>query len=159
MSTLTIGEAGVVGWVGDRATVDVHNRDHPQSKNNQKNGVSIGFTAHYRAMRQVFGAHVTDGIAGENILVDSDVRVSELDLTNGLNLESDAGTIVKLDRFIVAEPCVEFSRYALANPEVAPDDSRLRDALAFLREGTRGFYATYRGAPARVSVGDRVVIP
>ena len=50
--------------------LDQHHREHPHSKNRRGlNGVSIGFTAHYAAMRERFGEHLCDGIAGENIVV------------------------------------------------------------------------------------------
>src|SRR5215212_1773199 len=55
------------------AIIDVHHADHPESKSRLgTNGISIGFTSHYRAMRDRYGAHLTDGCAGENILVESD---------------------------------------------------------------------------------------
>src|SRR5690349_18726061 len=59
--------------------VDIHNASHPETKHRQSlNGISIGFTSHYRAMRERYGAHLADGIAGENILVESD-RMWSLD--------------------------------------------------------------------------------
>src|SRR3954471_6610206 len=68
---LRISVAGVVGLVQNgQAIVDVHHHDHPASKNRGgKNGISLGFTTHYRAMRNQFGEHLPDGIAGENILI------------------------------------------------------------------------------------------
>jgi hypothetical protein len=159
LPSLLVGEAGVVGLSDDGPIVDVHHAEHPRSKNRGENGVSVGFTAHYRAMRQRFGAHLPDGIAGENVLVETDDRVSELDLTHGLLIETSDGSTVFLDQLVVAEPCVEFSRYALGDPDAPPDDPRLREALTFLRNGTRGFYATYGGTPVRIAVGDRVLIP
>src|SRR5215212_7085368 len=50
--------------------IDIHHADHPETKNSQgKNGISISFTSHYRAMRERYGAHLPDGCAGENILI------------------------------------------------------------------------------------------
>jgi len=159
LPSLLVGEAGVVGLTDDGPIVDVHHAEHPRSKNRGENGVSVGFTAHYRAMRQRFGEHLPGGIAGENVLVDTDERVSEVDLARGLVIQTMDGSTIVLDRIEVAEPCVEFSRYALGVADVPPDDPRLRDALAFLRNGTRGFYAGYRSAAVRIAVGDRVLIP
>jgi hypothetical protein len=159
VSSLLVGGSGVTGWANGELVVDVHHAEHPGSKHNGGNGISVGFTAHYREMRQAFGARLTDGIAGENVLVETDDRVPELDLVHGLVIQTSDESIVLLDQVVAAEPCVEFSRYALGDPGIAPDDPRLREALAFLRRGTRGFYATYRGAPVRVAVGDRIAIP
>jgi hypothetical protein len=36
-----------------------------------ENTISIGFTSHYAQMRARFGEHMQDGIAGENINIDS----------------------------------------------------------------------------------------
>jgi hypothetical protein len=158
LPSLLVGEAGVVGLTDDGPIVDVHNAEHPQSKNRGENGVSVGFTGHYRAMRRRFGGHLPDGIAGENVLVETDARVSELDLMNGLLIEASDGSNVFLNQLVVAEPCVEFSRYALDDPDAPPDDPGLREALTFLRNGTRGFYAVYRSTPIRIAVGDRVLV-
>src|SRR5262245_41699643 len=119
---LLVGEAGVAGLTDDGPIVDVHHAEHPRSKNRGENGVSVGFTAHYRAMRQRFGEHLPDGIAGENVLVETKDHVSEVDLANGLLIEASDGSTVILDQFVVAEPCVEFSRYALADADVPPDN-------------------------------------
>ena len=68
------------------------------------------------------------------------------------------GAMIRLDAVIFAEPCVEFSRYALRYSHDAPSDRAVTDALTFLREGTRGFYATYPGAPATIAVGTGVYL-
>src|SRR4051812_40755371 len=65
--------------VNGEPIIDIHHADHPETKNSQgKNGISFGFTSHYRAMRECYGAHLPDGCAGENILIESD-RVWSLD--------------------------------------------------------------------------------
>src|SRR5207253_1296007 len=71
---LDLGESGVSAWnaQGERI-LDVHHKDHPASRNVRgSNGISIGFTAHYDALRARFGTHLEDGLAGENILVQTD---------------------------------------------------------------------------------------
>ena len=113
---LTVGAAlltpgGVVGVAdGGERIVDVHHGAHPASKSRQgSNGISIGFTGHYQAMRERFGAHVTDGIAGENILVESDGVWTLAELGQRLAIETAQGALIPLVDALVAAPCVEFS--------------------------------------------------
>jgi hypothetical protein len=67
---LRLDADGVYG-IDDRGDVvpDVHNATHPHTKFRGDNGLSIGFTGHYAAMRARFDQHLVDGIAGENMLV------------------------------------------------------------------------------------------
>ena len=156
---LLVTAAGVSGCdERGEAVADVHHRDHPASKNRGGNGVSVGFTGHYAAMRARFGAHLDDGLAGENILVETRYSYGEADLANGLVVETADGATVRLERVVVAEPCVEFSRYALRYPPDMRTDRAVTSALTFLGDGMRGYYATYRGEPARIQLGDRVYV-
>jgi hypothetical protein len=163
---LAISEAGIAGagvTLRDeqgRSLLDVHHRDHPETKQSQRgvNAVSIGFTGHYGAMRGRFGGHMTDGIAGENILVHTENLISEADLAGGVVITSADGHELLLENLLIAEPCVEFTRYALRYPPDARSDAAFNDALAFLRGGMRGFYATYRGEPLTVRLGDRAYL-
>ncbi|MDQ6832978.1 MAG: hypothetical protein M3008_06235 [Chloroflexota bacterium] len=156
--TLMLNENGVVGRAeaGD-IILDVHNTTHPASRSRAgSNGISVGFTSHYGVMRARFGDHLPDGIAGENILVATERMFTEAEFAAGICIETGDGATIDLEQVIIAEPCVEFSRYALRYPLDAPSDHAVTDALNFLRGGTRGFYATYRGAPATIAVGARV---
>lgn len=157
---LALDARGVVGRSEGGGTIlDVHNAAHPASKNRSgTNGISVGFTSHYATMRARFGDHLADGIAGENILVETDRTYMGADLARGIAIEAAGGALIPLEDVIIAEPCVEFSRYALRYPLDAPSDRSVTDALNFLREGRRGFYAAYRGAPARIAVGTRVFL-
>jgi hypothetical protein len=158
--TLTLDENGVVGRTetGDRM-LDVHNATHPATKNRAgSNGISVGFTSHYGAMRARFGDHLTDGIAGENILIATERMFTAPDFVAGIQIETTGGGPVRLEEIIVAEPCVEFSRYALRYVQDALTDHTVTDALNFLREGVRGFYATYHGAPATIALGASVYL-
>jgi hypothetical protein len=157
---LTLDAHGVIGLVdGAEMILDVHNATHPASKNRAgTNGISIGFTSHYAAMRARFGDHLADGIAGENILVATDRTFTEADFASGIQIEAADGEMIRLEEVIIAEPCVEFSRYALRYPLDVPSDRAVTDALNFLREGTRGFYATYRGESAGIAVGARLYL-
>jgi len=159
VEALSIAPAGVVGLVaqGERL-VDVHHRDHPASKNQDVNAVSVGFTAHYARMRERFGEHLVEGVAGENILVQAEQSFVDDALQDGLVIETRDGQRLALERIMVAEPCVEFTRYALQLPRDAPSDGAVAEALEFLRHGTRGFYASYAGAPVTVRAGDRVFL-
>ncbi len=157
VSRLTLTDGGVVGLdTSGQVVGDVHHRDHPASKYRVENAVSIGFTSHYRAMRERFGAHLVDGIAGENILIDSDRTWQAEALAAGLELELEGGKRIRLESVIVATPCVEFSRWALRYPEDQRPDASVSDAVRFLNDGMRGFYATFAGPNAIVSPGDRV---
>jgi hypothetical protein len=156
---LCLGEGGVTVSIahGERI-LDVHHQDHPASKNVRgRNGISIGFTAHYDAMRMRFGGHLADGLAGENILVQSDRTFCEADLRDGVAIVLQDGRAIRLDRILVAEPCVEFTRYALRYPHDAPSDRTVTAALSFLSGGMRGYYASYSGDLVTVHLGDRVV--
>src|SRR4029079_19698381 len=74
--------------------IDVHHPRHPASKNQRGlNGISVGFTSHYQAMRERFGPHLTDGIAGENILVDADRALTLADLGAALALQDQDGSL------------------------------------------------------------------
>jgi hypothetical protein len=161
VSTMEITPAGVVALDEDGTrTIDVHNQDHPASKNVRGiNGVSLGFTSHYAAMCERFGSHLTDGIAGENILIETDRSFAEPDLADGLIIAGGNGQRVTLAQIVVAAPCVEFTRFALRFPDDARPDKSVTDCLQFLHNGRRGFYATYSGAPQTIRRGDRVYLP
>lgn len=157
---LLVTEQGVIGLDGEREIIDVHNSDHPTSKNRGgENGISLGFTGHYDKMRSVFGEHLTDGLAGENIVIARDERLYEDDFAAGCSILARDGQLVKLEGIIWAPPCVEFTRFALRFPEDERPDRRVTEGLQVLSEGLRGFYASYRGAPVRIAVGDPVFLP
>ena len=157
---ISLSAAGVIGLAENGETiVDVHHRDHPMSKNRGgENGISLGFTGHYRAMRQRFGQHLADGIAGENILIEADRQLQVEELAAGVVVEDAGGRQLELRPVIVAAPCVEFSRYALTFPNGARPDATVTEALRFLDAGMRGFYASYEGEPAVVEVDARVFL-
>src|SRR5262245_2856727 len=145
---LLLSPEGVVGLAADgQRVIDVHNAGHSASKNHQGvNGVSIGFTGHYQAMCQRFGTHLTDGIAGENILVEADPIFALNELGDRLAIETAGGALVYLVDLLVAAPCVEFSQFAASQGERLPAEA-LKVTLQFLGEGMRGFYASLAGDP------------
>ena len=140
--------------------IDIHHARHPETKQQRGiNGISIGFTSHYRAMRDRYGAHLTDGCAGENILVESDQVCSIDDLGAAVLIECANGRLVRLDGLVVAAPCVEFSHFVhLSDEPLTPD--QLRATLQFLDGGMRGFYARLASGQgeAQIRAGDRVFV-
>lgn len=155
---ITLSDGGAVGTT-ERGLVitDVHHRDHPSSKFRGDNGLSICTTAHYAAMRDRFGDRVTDGIAGENILVASDLLLSAEDVIGGFAIETEHG-LVRLSGASVAAPCAPFSRFAMNFPEDQRPDLTVTETLRFLDAGMRGFYVTYAGQAHRIRLGDRVFL-
>jgi hypothetical protein len=154
---LEVGRGGVVGHDGHTTIEDVHHQEHPHSKNRGgANGISIGFATHYALMRQRFGAHMVDGVAGENILLDADARFVASDLPETLYIETAGGERIQLTGIHVADPCVEFTRFAMQRPVEAGNDRAVSEALDFLRRGMRGYYARYDGTPVQLAPGDRL---
>ncbi|MGC4189997.1 MAG: hypothetical protein QM589_02020 [Thermomicrobiales bacterium] len=157
---LALDSGGVVGFDGETVKNDVHHRDHPLSRYRGENGVSIGFTSHYEIMRAEFGDFLHDGIAGENLLVASDARHTEDEFAGGIVIMTATGP-VELTRVQVAPPCVEFGKFCLRYPNDQKADAQVAQAVKFLHQGVRGFYATWQpenGADSspRIALGDRV---
>lgn len=156
---LRLSSGGFTGpGVDSQDILDIHHRDHPAGKWTPKNGICVLFTRHYELMRARFGSHITDGIAGESILVESDRQIRLEDLQHGLTIHTADGEAVLHD-LVVAPPCVEYTRFALQYPPEAHADGRFKDALQFLSPGMRGFYAHYDGPPVTMRLGDRIGLP
>ena len=161
VDALTVTEHGVVGHVTGEADgiVDAHHRDHPESRHRGDNGLSILTTGHYARLREQFGDHVTDGIAGENVLFERAGWLDVADLDNGILVTpSRAGADGRGDRLVLtgarpAEPCVEFSRL------VAGTGVPMQEPLRQLRGGARGYLLRVeRGAGSVLREGDRVLV-
>ncbi|CAN5862470.1 hypothetical protein BH20CHL2_BH20CHL2_08850 [soil metagenome] len=152
---LTLDPTGVHGLLDDGTVLeDVHNENHVTSKFRGENGISIGFTSHYGAMRDRFGDHLTDGIAGENILIACDDSHSLQTLAPNLVAVNDDGA-VEFVEVEAATPCVEFSKFCMTFPNERKPDRSVTEALQFLSYGMRGFYASVRDA-GTLRVGDLV---
>lgn len=152
---LMLDATGVRGVLDDGTVLeDVHNEDHETSKFRGENGISIGFTSHYGSMRDRFGGHLTDGIAGENILIACDDLHSLHTLAPNLIAVNDDGG-VELVEMEVATPCVEFSKFCMMFPNKRKPDRSVTEALQFLNNGVRGFYASARD-PGTLRTGDLV---
>jgi hypothetical protein len=157
VARLAVGPDGVLGEAPDGSwVVDVHHRAHPLTKNEDgAHGISLGFTAHYRLMRERFGERISAGCAGENILVETGGRVALGELAGGAACcAPDGRERVRLEVLQVAHPCRPFSGWALGG---RVESEVLKDTLQFLDDGLRGFYCQGVGSGI-VSVGDRVML-
>jgi hypothetical protein len=159
VASLRLSPRGAVGVTAEgEAILDVHHADHPATKHEPGREVSFGFTSHYAKMRARYGERLVIGCAGENILLDAeadrvfrleDLGVAGLALRSGVN-----GALVRLGGVAVADPCVEFSRFALGDSEASPQD--VKPALQFLDAGTRGYVFTPVGE-LELRAGDSLV--
>lgn len=144
---------GVMGW-GDRDAwvVDIHHRAHPSTKNDDGvHGVSVGFTSHYRAMRERFGDLVDLGCAGENLIAETEVMITADEITRGLVVTGpDGAEKVRLTVLKPAEPCRPFTAWAQGKQV---ESAVLKENLQFLQNGMRGFYLQAEGS-AVLEVGD-----
>jgi hypothetical protein len=157
VDSLELSADGVIGLTADGGRiVDIHNARHPDNKNRGDNGVSIGFTSHYRDMRLKFGDHLTDGIAGENIIIEAERGFQLADLGERLVIVNPAtGQQFTLQTLGVADPCEPFSRFAAGRDLDAPE---MKATLQFLGAGKRGFLVTPADGSAQlvVQAGDVV---
>jgi len=157
---IQVGEAsvdfnGILGWTGSAWVVDKHHNSWPEP--GPRRPLSIGFTSHYDKMRDRYW-DIPEGAAGENIVVRSDVVLTLADLGRRIIIRG-GGRAVELIPVKVAKPCLQFSSYMREMPEVGSYEE-LKDDLAFLGEGTRGFIVTADddAAPVRVRLGDEVFL-
>ena len=140
------------GWV-----VDVHHASHPQRPRWSADAtVSIGFTSHYEKMWSRFERRPL-GVAGENIIIETDKVWTLDDLAGGLVVVTGFGK-VRLDGFEIAEPCIPFTRFLSGRPGANAVD--LQDDLAFLQGGVRGFVTATEDfdVPVEISVEGEVRI-
>ena len=154
---LNVTPEGALGAIEDGVwVVDVHHRAHPHTKNEDGlHGISLGFTSHYDAMREHFGARVVVGCAGENIIAETDGRFTYEDLVEGVAILTPEGKErVRLRVLEVAHPCRPFTGWALGK-QVEPEE--LKRHLQFLDGGMRGFYCVGEGT-GTVSLGDQIAL-
>jgi hypothetical protein len=143
--------------------VDIHNARHPDTHNNGTNPITIGFTTHYATMREQYGAHMKDGIAGENVIIEADSSFTWDDLVKGVAIQNADGTVHQFRLLKIAEPCVEFSHFA-AGKNAAQGNPlggiELKETLQFLSFGRRGFHISPLNdrEPVAVAMGDTVFI-
>lgn len=161
VNALRLGDGGVSGSPdAEGELLDIHHRDHPESRFRGANGISIGFTAHYDKMRERFGDHLTDGIAAESVLVEARRRITLDDLAGGIRITGNDGREVVIPTWEVAHPCSPFSKFCLQYPEGKKPDRQVTEALRFLEDGTRGFNGSWGddAIGAEIHIGDTVWI-
>lgn len=160
---LALAAEGAVALVPHGEIVDVHNARHPATHNaDGRHGVSVGFTAHYRAMRERYGDHMTVGCAGENVIVESERAVAPEEAAAGfVVLAADDTERCRLVDVRPAPPCREFIGFAHGGHAV--DQATWRATRDFLDGGMRGFYCTMAaGAGGQshvmIAAGDRLAL-
>lgn len=155
VESLKLTSDGIFGITaqGDEV-IDAHHAHHPKSRHRGINGISLGFIHHYDAMRDRFGEHLVDGIAGENIIVRAFEDALPLNLGDTLYIRCQAGNLIQLDEVMVAAPCNEFSRFC-AGQEIQA--AELKATLQFLGDGRRGYYATLNGPLCTIHPGDTLL--
>jgi hypothetical protein len=143
---------------GDHSAMDVHHQDHRQSRDRAgKGGISVMGTGDYRQLRERYGTHLVDGVAGESVLVDAPAGLAEGNFPSDFSIRTVSGEIAfRIGR--VADPCVEFSRFCLGEvPSPAVSDA-VRKALIELDDGHRGYRAAAVGTGV-VSREDALILP
>ncbi len=154
---LALSADGVFGLGPDGTwLVDIHHRAHPKTRNaDGRHGLSLGFSGHYRAMRERLGERIAPGCAGENIMVDVDRVLTQADLVPGLAIAGAVGdAVLGLTVLEPARPCRPFTGWAMGREVEA---ETLKAALVFLDGGMRGYYCGVEGSGV-VSLGDRLVL-
>ena len=158
VTALDVGPRGVVGVTTTGPVLDVHHADHPDSRNVRLvNGLSLLTRGHYDRLRQAYGPHLVDGVAGESLLLDAVRPWSARDLQGALELETEDGWLL-LGEVVPAPPCVEFSRFCLDDLTADAGGEPVQTALEQLDRGARGFYASTSGT-GRVRLGARLRRP
>jgi hypothetical protein len=161
VDSLWLSPDGVVGLADGRAVLHAHHRLHPtrMTGTTEKHRaylphrlLSFGFTSHYKAMAERFGAAAL-GCAAEDIIVEYDHQVSLAEVAAGVQIRR-LGRIIGLLDAEVATPCVPFTRYLLGDQRTLED--RVAAHRAFLDDGMRGFIVGLADhtEPVDVAVGD-----
>jgi hypothetical protein len=156
VDTLRLVPDGVLGHSDGTWIVDRHHRDHPAAKRwHAEDTLSFGFTSHYNHMSTLF-RQAQLGIAGENVIVGTDQMIKLEDISGGVRLEANGGTI-DMSKPEVLEPCVEFTRFMTSRPtasarEIKPDREKLRN-------GVRGYAVGIPGPdPVHIGLGDMISV-
>ncbi len=158
VGSIEAGPQGVTGVAEDgEKIIDIHHQQHPKSRDRKgRAGILFMGTGDDAALRERYGDHVADGIAGETVLVDAPDGLAGQDLPDTVTITTAAGP-VELHSVRVADPCVEFSRFCLRQEVSSTVDDTVKQTLKDLDGGARG-YRSVASAAATVSVGDIVTI-
>ena len=162
VAQLGITPDGVVAKGKDgKPILDIHHKVHPNSHHRPGNQISIGFTAHYKAMRYRFGDHMVVGSAGENVIIKFSDEVWLDSLGKHLLFENPvSGGTTLLDVNGVATPCVPFSHFAAASPYTQLPSAKLKEVIRFLDHGRRGFLLSLNASQEKALIhpGDQVFV-
>jgi hypothetical protein len=140
------------------SVMDVHHREHPRTRDRKGvGGVTVMGTGDYARLRADYGDHLTEGLAGETILVDAPAGLARRPMPPQITVLTVGGAVV-LSRLRAADPCVEFSRYCLRQEPSPTVDDAVRLALVDLDDGARGYRAVADGSGV-IALGDEVDIP
>ena len=156
---IEVSPSGVVGLAERLGSVlDVHHVDHPHTRDLRgKAGVTVMGTGDYARLRADYGEHLTEGVAGETILVEAPDGLARRPMPSQITVVTAGGPIA-LSQVRVADPCVEFSRYCLGLEPSAIVGDDVRRALVDLDDGARGYRAVAGGSGV-IALGDEVDIP
>ncbi len=144
VDALWLSPDGVVGTVGEESLLHGHHRLHPTRSigTTEKHRtylphrlLSFGFTGHYDAMIDHFGA-ASRGCAAEDVVVDYDGIVTLDEVSAGVQIRR-GDRVIDLIGAEVAKPCVPFTRYLLGD-QATPED-KVAPHRAFLDDGMRGY--------------------
>ena len=93
VASIKAGPRGVHGITADGEQIlDVHHQDHPQSRDRKgKAGILFMGTGDYVALRERYGEHLVDGIAGETVLLDAPDGLAGRRLPNTVTVNNGGG--------------------------------------------------------------------
>jgi hypothetical protein len=156
VTSIKAGPRGVHGVTDNgEVVVDVHHQDHPATRDRKgRAGILFMGTGDYVALRRRYGDHVTDGIAGETMLLEVPDGLAGLDLPDTATVKTASGPL-RLTAVRAADPCVEFSRFCLVQPISPMVDDAVKQTLIDLDGGARG-YRSIAAHEATISLGDSV---
>jgi len=156
VQSLLAGPQGVHGVAAaGEVIMDVHHTAHPQSRDRKgRAGVLFMGTGDYAALRERYGEHLVDGIAGETVLLDAPEGLAGRPIPNTVIVRTAVGPL-ELRGVRVAEPCVEFSRYCLRQEPSRVVDDAVRKTLIDLDGGARG-YRSIAAAEGTIALGNTV---
>lgn len=153
VAELHVTADGVIGVdVDGTRHIDVHHREHPHTRDAKgRSGISIMATGDYVALRERYGPHLVDGIAGESVLVEYAPGLAHRALPAELGVvghyvtsdnpdtATDVAASLRLLGVHVAKPCVEFTRFCLRRGPSDVVDDDVRRGLVDLDDGARGY--------------------
>jgi hypothetical protein len=150
---------GVIGITADGGEmVDVHHQNHPNTRNvENRNSISVGFSALYHQMQERFGEMAKLGIAGENLIIENADAFDIHTIGSALVIETANGQKITLTVGNGIPPCRPFTRYMTQKPNL--DGDELESHLQFLSDGMRGFYLFLAGGITTnpiIQTGDKV---